>query len=82
MAHELKTKSFAFDCDYCVPLKDGMRNQLFIRLLPADKLDAIKAFDNPAELEQLSFCGEPVPGFTRLASFRNEGERAFFVLEG
>lgn len=82
MANELKTKSFTFDCDYCVPLNDGMRNQLFIRLLPADKLRAIAAFDDPAELAQLTFCDNPVPGFTRLASFRNEGERAFFVLEG
>ncbi len=82
MAKELKTKSYAFDCDYCVPLRDGLRNQLFIRLFPADKLRAITAFDDPAELEQLTFCDNPVPGFTRLASYRNEGERAFFVLEG
>lgn len=81
MANELKTKNFSFDCDYCVALDDTNRHQLFIRLPAKDKMEAIKAFDNPAELAGLSFCSEPVPGYTRLASFRNEGEQVFFVLE-
>lgn len=81
MAKELKTKSHEFDCGYCVALNDAHRHQLFIRIAAKDKMRAIEAFDDPKELQQLSYCGEPVPGFTRLASYRNEGETAFFILE-
>lgn len=77
---ELRTKTHAFDCDYCVPVTNTPRPLLYIRVKSADMVRAVGAFDDPNELSELSFCGKPIRGYTRLQSFRNEGALSFFVL--
>lgn len=80
MANDLKTKTHTLDCDYCVPF-NGPKRQLFVRVPAAQFMEAVAAFNDPAELAELRFCGQAVPGFSRLASMSNEGTQYFFVLE-
>jgi hypothetical protein len=80
MAKDLSTTSHVFDCDYCVPF-NGPKRQLFVRIPSEQFVEAATALSDPGELSGLSFCGQPVPGFTRLASLANEGAQYFFVLE-
>lgn len=75
---ELKTKTQVFGCGFCV--KHEPRNQYFVRLQAADKMRAIMAFEDPAELAELSYDGKPIPAKS-LAAFRNEGALVFFILE-
>ena len=78
----LRTKNYAFECDYCISGNAAGKSQLHIRIKAERKMDAIQAFDNPAELAALSYNDKPVLGFSKLAYFRNEGELVFFALEG
>lgn len=77
----LKTKNYEFECDYCISGITAGKRQLHIRLKAERKMDAIQAFDDPAELAALSYNDQPVPGYTKLAYFRNEGDLIFFALE-
>lgn len=81
MGKTLETKSFAFPCEYFYHIDDGRRNHVTLRIAREYLLKAVQAFDDPEELSSLRYDGQPIPGLTRLASFRNEGELIFFILE-
>lgn len=76
---EIKMKTKAFDCDYCVRFKPA--NQLFIRISNSSIAEVSAVFSDEEELAELSYSGRKYEGYKRLRSVKDEGTQLFLILE-
>ena len=76
---EIRTKTKAFDSDYCVPFAPA--KQLFIRISNSTIAEASSVFSDEEELKELSYSGRRLEGYKRLHSVKDEGTQLFLILE-